>query len=99
MLCNLLTVQNAVFWQKKTIHLLTLIFSWKALWGDFLNKRLPVMESRDLVLAAPDSEGAPRRPGSGSPTMFMCLAICATCVCHLVIFSEKSFFVDANNNN
>jgi len=25
----------------------------------------------------------------GPPTMFMCLAICATCACHLVIFSEK----------
>jgi len=22
----------------------------------------------------------------GAPTMFMCLAICTTCVCHLVIF-------------
>jgi len=27
--------------------------------------------------------------------MFMCVAICATCACHLVIFiSEESFFVD-----
>jgi len=32
-----------------------------------------------------------------APTMFMCLAICATCACHLVIFSEKSLFVNAIN--
>jgi len=32
----------------------------------------------------------------GAPTMFMCLAICATCACLLVIFiSEESLFVDA----
>jgi len=31
----------------------------------------------------------------GPPTMFMCLRISATCVCHLVIFiSEESLFVD-----
>jgi len=29
--------------------------------------------------------------------MFMCLAICATCACHLVFFSGKSLFVDAVN--
>jgi len=34
--------------------------------------------------------------GPRNPTMFMCLAICATCVCHLVIFiSEENLFVDA----
>jgi len=33
----------------------------------------------------------------GAPTMFMCLAICATCACHLVIFREGSLFVDAIN--
>jgi len=45
--------------------------------------------------------GGPRGPGpghptkQGSPTMFMCLAICATCACHLVIFiTEESLFVD-----
>jgi len=27
--------------------------------------------------------------------MFMFLAICATCACHLVIFSEESLFIDA----
>jgi len=27
--------------------------------------------------------------------MFMCLVICATCACHLVIFREGSLFVDA----
>ena len=36
--------------------------------------------------SAPDLEG-PR-----TPTMFMCLAICATCACHLVMLSEKSLF-------
>jgi len=40
--------------------------------------------------AAPDLGG-----GAGPPTMFMCLAIYATCMCHIVIFSEKSLFVDA----
>jgi len=29
--------------------------------------------------------------------MFVCLAICAKCACHLVIFGEKSLFVDAIN--
>jgi len=51
---------------------------------------------------APDLGGAqgagPKAPHQrGPPTMFVCLAICATCGCHLVIFSEKSMFVDAIN--
>jgi len=29
--------------------------------------------------------------------MFMRLALRATCACHLVVFSEKSLFVDAIN--
>ena len=33
--------------------------------------------------------------GEGPPTMFMCLAIRATCECHLVFFNEKNLFVDA----
>jgi len=33
----------------------------------------------------------------GPPTIFMCLALYATCACHLVIFSKKSLFVDAIN--
>jgi len=36
-------------------------------------------------------------PPKRAPTMFMFLAICATCACHLVVFSEKSLFVDAIN--
>jgi len=39
--------------------------------------------------------GGPKGPGP--PTMFMCLAIRATRACNLVIFSEKSLFVDAIN--
>jgi len=35
----------------------------------------------------------PKRP----PTMFMCLAICATCTYHLVIFRDGCLFVDAIN--
>ena len=47
--------------------------------------------------------GEPKGPGPrvphqrGPPTMFMWLAICATCACHFVIFSEKSLFVVAIN--
>jgi len=44
----------------------------------------------------------PRGPEPGQPTkqapptMFMCLTICTTCACHLVIFiSEENLFVDA----
>jgi len=32
-----------------------------------------------------------------SLTIFICLAICVTCACHLVIFSEESLFLDAIN--
>jgi len=45
--------------------------------------------------------GGLKRPGhraphqSGLPKMFMCLAICVTCACHLVIISEENLFVDA----
>jgi len=42
-----------------------------------------------LKATAPDLGGA-----KGPPTMFLCLAKCA---CHLVVFSEKSVFVDAFN--
>jgi len=32
---------------------------------------------------------------SQAPNIFMCLAVCATCACHLIIFiSEESLFVD-----
>jgi len=41
--------------------------------------------------------GGSRGPGPGPPTMFMRLAICATCTHHLVIFSEESLFVGAIN--
>jgi len=46
--------------------------------------------------------GDPRGPGLGpppkrAPTMFMSSAIYATYACHLVVFSEKSLFVDAVN--
>jgi len=35
-------------------------------------------------------------PSKRPATMFMCLAICMVCACHLVIFiSEESLFVDA----
>jgi len=38
--------------------------------------------------------GGPKGPGA--TTMFVCLAICTSCACHLVIFiSEESLFVDA----
>jgi len=37
------------------------------------------------------------REGTRAPTMFMCLAICATCACHLVVFTEESLLVDAIN--
>ena len=47
--------------------------------------------------------GEPKGPGSraphqtGAPTMFMYLAICTTCACHLVIFiSEESLYVLLN---
>jgi len=33
----------------------------------------------------------------GSLAIFICLATCVTCACHLVIFSEESLFVDAIN--
>jgi len=39
---------------------------------------------------------APDLGGPGPPTMFMCLAICTTCACHLLVFiSEESLFVNA----
>ena len=42
---------------------------------------------------APDLGGGPRGPVPGPPTMPMCLAICTTCACHLVVFiSEESLF-------
>jgi len=42
-------------------------------------------------------EPGPRAPyQKGSPTMLMCLAICTTCACLLVVFiSEESLFVNA----
>ena len=49
--------------------------------------------------AALDLRGDPRGPGfppKGTPTMFVCLAICTTCACHVVIFiSDQSLSVDA----
>jgi len=42
--------------------------------------------------AAPDLWGA---RGPGPTTVFMCLAICVTCACHLVIFSKESLCVNA----
>jgi len=47
-------------------------------------------------LPAPDLGGSkgPGPPTKVGPTMFVCLAICATCACHLVIFSEESYLVD-----
>jgi len=48
----------------------------------------------NTIASAPDLGGG-KGPGPRAPTMFMCLAICATCACHLFIFNEKSFFVDA----
>jgi len=44
-------------------------------------------------LKAPDLGGTRK----WAPTMFMCLVICATCACHLVIFSEECLFTDASN--
>jgi len=44
----------------------------------------------------PDLGGEARGPGA--PAMFTCLAISTTCACHLVIFSEKSWFVDASRS-
>jgi len=38
---------------------------------------------------------APTAPIKLPPTMLMCLAICATCACHLVVFNEESLYVDA----
>ena len=43
-------------------------------------------------LGASKGPAAPRQ--RGPPTMLTCLAIRATYVCHIVIFSEKSLFVD-----
>jgi len=46
------------------------------------------------IHAAPDLGGAkepgPRAPHqTGTPTMFMCLAICTTCACHSIIFISE----------
>jgi len=52
------------------------------------------MSFRYIYISTPDLRGA-RGPGPGPPTMFTCLGTCATYACLLVIFSEKSLFVDA----
>ena len=52
------------------------------------------------VLSAPDlggSQGAQAPHQKGPPTMFICLAICATCARHLILFIEESFFVGVIN--
>jgi len=49
------------------------------------------------VHAVPDLGGSkgPADPHQrGPPTMLICLAIRATYACHIVIFSDKSLFVD-----
>ena len=38
--------------------------------------------------------GARVPPPKSAPTMFLCLAMCATSLCHLVIYSEESLFAD-----
>ena len=50
---------------------------------------------KTTILCSAGFRGRPRGPGPGPPTMFMCLVICATCACHLIIFSEETLFVDA----
>jgi len=44
-----------------------------------------------------DYHSARFRGGQGAPTMFICLAICATCACHLVPFMEESLLVGVIN--
>ena len=44
------------------------------------------------IQGAPKGSRVPHQ--KGPPTMFMCLAICATWACHLVIFSKESIFVE-----
>jgi len=51
----------------------------------------------DIWLDSAGFRGGQAPHQTGPPAMFVCLAICATRACHLVIFSEKSFFVDANS--
>jgi len=65
---------------------------------DYLNWCCFIISPTHYVLRnSAGFRGRPKGLGPRAPTMFMCLAICATCACHLVAFSEKSLFVDAIN--
>jgi len=68
-------------------------------WGELTYDRSPLVLDSDKGACChpvPDS-GGDKGTEPRAPTMFVCLAICATCAsaCHLAIFSEKSLFADA----
>jgi len=79
----------------KNANILTVSCSWSVLLYNFEE----MLQTVNLSAFSAGFRRGPKEPGPRGPTMVMCLAICATCTCHLVIFSEKILFVDAIDYN
>ena len=63
-----------------------------------LRKLLDALLSGISSQPAPDFGGGRVPHQKGAPTMFICLTICATCACQLILFIEESLFVCVINH-